>query len=233
MASSASERLSVFQRHLASGASVRALPTASATPGGLVAGQVAIITGAGQGIGAAAAILFAQEGAKVIVSDLDMKKAEAVTAQIRAAGGQAIACGGDVTDPAFPERVIAEAIKAFGKVNILVNNAGYTWDGVIHRMTDKQWYAMMDCHVTAPFRLIKALAPHFRVKSAEPRCIINVSSVSGTHGNAGQANYSSAKSAICGLTRTIAKEWGGFGVRCNAVAFGTLFMSYLLLPPNL
>lgn len=196
---------------------------------GLLEGQVAIITGAGRGIGAATARLFAAEGARVVVSDLDATVADVVADEIRVGGGDAIEVSGDITDPAFPERLVAETIKKYGTLNILVNNAGYTWDGMLHKMSDKQWQAMLDVHNTAPFRLIRAAAPHMRDaakqeqaegRTPEPRCIVNVSSTSGLHGNAGQANYSTAKLGIVGLTKTVAKEWGSLGIRCNAIAYG-------------
>lgn len=195
----------------------------------LLENQVAIITGAGRGIGAAAARLFAEHGAKVVVSDLDAAPAEEVVAAIKAAGGDALAVPGDVTDPAFPEAIMSKTIAAYGKLNVLVNNAGYTWDGMIHKMSDKQFQAMIDVHNLAPFRMIRAAAPYMRDAAKaekasgaapESRCIVNVSSTSGVNGNVGQANYSTAKSGIMGLTKTVAKEWGAFGVRCNAVAFG-------------
>ena len=122
-----------------------------------------------------------------------------------------------------------QCIAAFGKLNIIVNNAGYTWDGLLQKLTDKQWDAMLAVHQTAPFRLIRAAAPHMRDagkkemeagKKPENRCIINISSTSGLHGNFGQANYAMAKSGLSGFTKTVAKEWGPFGVRCNNVAFG-------------
>ncbi len=197
----------------------------------LLENQTAIITGAGRGIGAATAKLFASQGARVVVSDLDAAPAEEVVAAIKADGGEAIAHAGDVTDPAFPEAVVKAAIDAFGKLNILVNNAGYTWDGMLHKMSDKQFMAMLEVHNMAPFRLARAAAPHMRDaakaergagQSPEPRCIINVSSVAGLNGNVGQINYSTAKSGIAGMTKTIAKEWGAFGIRCNAVAFGMI-----------
>jgi len=149
---------------------------------------------------------------------------------IKSARGQAIAVPGDVTDAAYPDKLIKETINAFGKINIIVNNAGYTWDGVVHTMTDQQWDAMLKVHNTAPFRIVRAAAPFFRDvakkeiqekgSTQEPRVIINVSSTSGLHGNAGQANYSTAKLGIVGFTKTIAKEWGAFNIRSNAVAFG-------------
>jgi 3-oxoacyl-[acyl-carrier protein] reductase len=191
--------------------------------------QVAVVTGAGRGIGAAAAKLFAQHGAKVVVNDLNQEPATAVVAAIQAAGGEAVAVAGDVTEVGFPERLMETAVATYGKINILVNNAGYTWDGMLHKMSDKQWQAILDVHATAPFRMIRAVAPYMRDPAKaeltsgglqEPRCIVNVSSTSGLHGNVGQSNYATGKMGIVGLTKTVAKEWGGFGIRCNAVAFG-------------
>jgi len=203
----------------------------TAFPGGILHDHVAIITGSGQGIGEAAAHLFAKEGAKVVVSDLDQAKSDRVAAAIVAEGGSAISFPGDVTDPAYPDRILAHTVKVFGKINIIVNNAGYTWDGMLHKMTDKQWNAMLDVHNTAPFRMIRAAAPYMREQAKtekekgipqQPRAIVNVSSTSGLHGNVGQANYSTAKLGIVGLTKTVAKEWGPFGIRCNAIAFGLI-----------
>lgn len=191
-------------------------------PTGLLAGQVAIITGSGQGIGAEAARLFANEGALVVVSDIDAAKSASVADGINAAGGRALAVPGDMLDSNYISHLVEQAA-AFGngKIHIIVNNAGYTYDGVIHKMSDAQWDAIMDLHTKAPFRLVRAAAPYFRVKDGEPRCIVNVSSTSGVHGNAGQANYAVAKAGVAGLTKTIAKEWGpSFGVRANTVAFG-------------
>jgi len=202
----------------------------TAFPGGLLHDQVAIITGSGQGIGEAAAHLFAKEGAKVVVSDIDRAKSDRVAAAIVAEGGSAISFPGDVTDPAFPDRILAHTVKVFGKINIIVNNAGYTWDGMLHKMTDKQWNAILEVHNTAPFRMIRAAAPYMREQAKtekekgipQPRAIVNISSTSGLHGNIGQANYSTAKLGIVGLTKTVAKEWGPFGIRCNAIAFGLI-----------
>lgn len=198
---------------------------------GILDGQVAIVTGAGRGIGAAAAKLMAEHGASVVVSDLDVDPAEAVASEIRRDGGNAISFPGDVTNLAFPESIMKATIEKYGMLHILVNNAGFTWDGVIQKTTDEQWNAIIDVHLGAPFRMIRAAVPYMReaakVEMAagatpEPRCIINVSSTSGLHGNAGQINYASAKMGIVGMTKTVAKEWGQFNIRCNAVAFGTI-----------
>ncbi len=195
----------------------------------LLDGKVAIITGSGRGIGRAAALLFARHGARVVVNDADRIPAEATAADIRAAGGQAAVCAGDVTASDFPDRILRAAHDAFGRVDILVNNAGYTWDGVIHKMTDQQYDAILDVHLKTPFRLIRALAPHWREAAkaeitatgrAACRKIVNVSSTSGVAGKAGQANYAAAKMGVVGLTKTVAKEWGQFNITCNAVAYG-------------
>lgn len=191
-------------------------------PSGMLAGQVAIITGSGQGIGAEAAKMFAREGAKVVVQDIDAGKAQSVAQSINEAGGKAIAVVGDMLDAGHIDTLVAKAAEfGEGKIHIIVNNAGFTWDAVIHKMTDKQWDTILALHNTAPFRLVRAAAPYFRVKDGAPRCIINISSTSGVHGNAGQANYGLAKAGVTGLTKVIAKEWGPqFGVRANTVAFG-------------
>jgi 3-oxoacyl-[acyl-carrier protein] reductase len=197
----------------------------------LLEGKVAIITGAGRGIGRAAAELFASHGARIVLSDIDPAPAEEAVGVIRAAGGEAISLVGDVTDPAFPDLIVNDAIVRFGGLDIIVNNAGYTWDAVIHKMSDEQWDAILAVHLTAPFRIIRAAAPYLRDAAkrekgeqgeARARKIINVSSTSGTRGNAGQANYSSGKAGVIGLTKTLAKEWGQFNIQVNAVAFGRI-----------
>ena len=196
---------------------------------GLIDGKVAILTGSGRGIGAATAKMFAAEGASVVVSDLDPAPAEETAAAIRAAGGKAVVVAGDVTDPAFPAQLIQATLSSFGGIDIIVNNAGYTWDAVIQNMTDKQWYAMLDVHTTAPFRILREASQFIREAAkkeqaangrANPRKVVNVSSVSGVYGNAGQANYSTAKAGITGLTKTLAKEWGRYNVQVNCVCYG-------------
>ncbi|KAM0750387.1 short-chain dehydrogenase/reductase SDR [Meredithblackwellia eburnea MCA 4105] len=191
---------------------------------GLLKDEVVIITGAGQGIGRETALVCAREGAKVVVSDLDASKGQAVVDEIKKAGGTAIAVAGDVTSAEFPEAVVKAAVAAFGGINHIVNNAGFTADKMLHTMSDDLFELILKVHNTAPFRLIKAAAPYLRSKDPKAlqsnRSIVNVSSIAGLHGNVGQANYSTAKAGIIGLTKTIAREWGPFNVRCNCVAFG-------------
>ncbi|KAJ7223525.1 hypothetical protein GGX14DRAFT_165070 [Mycena pura] len=191
---------------------------------GLLAGEVAIITGAGQGIGRSTALLFAREGAKVVVSDIDEKKLAAVADEIRAAGGDVLGVAGDVGADDFPKRIVDATVQKYGKINHIVNNAGFTFDKMLHTTPDDAFDIILKIHVRAPFRLVRQAAPYFRLKpeARENRSIVNVSSTSGLHGNVGQANYAAAKAALPGLTKTIAKEWGPFGVRANTVAFGLI-----------
>jgi 3-oxoacyl-[acyl-carrier protein] reductase len=193
--------------------------------------RTVIITGAGRGIGAAAARLFGREGARVVVNDLDAAEAEASATAVRSAGGEAVAVAGSVVDPAMPDKLIRAAVDEYGGIDVMVNNAGFLFDGMSHKMSDEQWDAIMQCHLTAPFKLMRAAAPHLRdaaraeiERDGAPRdrAIVNISSTSGLHGNVGQANYAAAKAGVLGLTKTIAKEWGPLGVRANAVAFGMI-----------
>ena len=191
-------------------------------------GKVALITGSGRGIGRSIALKLASEGAHVVVNDLDEAPAQEVVAAIRAAGGQAVACIGSVTAPDFAERFIGTAVSEFKGLDIIVNNAGYTWDNVVQKMTDEQWYAMLDVHLTAPFRILRAAQPVIRALSKQEkeagksvvRKVVNISSVAGLFSNAGQTNYSTAKAGIVGMTQTLAKEWGRMNVTVNCVAYG-------------
>lgn len=193
-------------------------------------GKVAIVSRSGRGIGREIALKLASEGAAVVINDLDADPANAVVQEIVGAGGRAVACTGSVTDADFGQRFVNTALQTYGGLDIIVNNAGYTWDNVIQKMSDEQWASIMDVHVTAPFRILRAAADHFReTAKAEAeagkevfRKVVNISSVSGVMGNAGQANYSAAKAAINGLTRALAKEWGRYKVNVNSVAFGLI-----------
>ncbi|MCP4753551.1 MAG: SDR family oxidoreductase [Proteobacteria bacterium] len=190
--------------------------------------RIAVITGSGRGIGRSAALMFAQEGAKVVISDIDAEPANETVADIKSAGGDAVAYIGDATASDFADGIVKTAIDEWGGIHIIVNNAGFTWDKTIHNMTDEIWDAMLDLHLKAPFRIIRAASPYFRDAAKKERAegrviarkIINISSVSGSRGGAGQANYSSAKAGILGLTKTLAKEWGRFNVQSNSVAYG-------------
>ena len=192
---------------------------------GVLDDKVAIVTGSARGIGRATAELLSAQGAKVLINDLDADVAEQTASEI---AGETAVFGGDLTQPDVPDRLVQKAVDEWGRIDIIVNNAGYTLDAPIHKMSDDQFQKMLDIHTIAPFRVLRAAAPHLREPAkAEKeagqevfRKVVNVSSISGTMGNAGQANYSSGKAAIVGLTKTLAKEWGQFKINVNAVAFG-------------
>jgi 3-oxoacyl-[acyl-carrier protein] reductase len=194
---------------------------------GKLDGKVALITGSGRGIGRSVALKLAADGARVVVNDLDSGPAYEVVAEIKDLGGQAVACVGSVTAADFAERFIKTAVENYQGIDIIVNNAGYTWDNVIQKMSDEQWYAIIDCHMTAPFRILRAaysvISAAAKAEAAAGRevfrKVVNISS-SAAGGNAGQVNYSSAKAGILGMTKALAKEWGRHKVNVNAVAFG-------------
>ena len=191
-------------------------------------GKVALVSGSGRGIGQAIAMKLASEGARVVVNDLDAAPAQDTIARIEAHDGVAVACIGDVTAADFGQRFVGTALERFGGLDIIVNNAGYAWDSVVQKMTDEQWYAMLDVHATAPFRILRAAAEPIRQMAkkekeegrAMARKVVNVSSIAGLYGNAGQLGYSAAKAAVIGATKALAKEWGRYNVNVNAVAFG-------------
>ncbi len=198
---------------------------------GTLDGKVALVSGAGRGIGREIVLKLASDGAAVVVNDLDDEPAAATVADVVAAGGRAVACPGSVTDEGFAERFVQTAVDTFGGLDIIVNNAGYTWDTVIQKMTDDQWDAMIDVHLKAPFRILRAAQPVISaaVKAARAagetvpcRKVVNISSISGLGGNPGQVNYAAAKAGVTGLTKTIAKEWGRYNVTANTVAFGLI-----------
>ncbi len=191
-------------------------------------GKAAIVSGSGRGIGRAIALKLASEGARVVVNDLDEEPALETVAAIAAAGGEAVVCVGDVTTPDFGERFVKTALDSFGAVDIVVNNAGYSWDNVIQKMGDDQWLAMLDVHCTAPYRILKAASEYMRAAAKKEkeagdavyRKVVNISSIAGLYGNAGQLGYAAGKSALIGMTRTLAKEWGRYNINVNCVAFG-------------
>jgi 3-oxoacyl-[acyl-carrier protein] reductase len=192
---------------------------------GVLDDKVAIVTGSARGIGRATAELLAEHGANVVINDLDADAAEQTASEI---AGETAVFAGDLTKGDTPERLVATAIDAWGRLDILVNNAGYTMDAPVHRLSDDAWARMLDIHVTAPFKICRAAAPHLREPAKLEReegrevfrKIVNVSSTSGVFGNPGQANYAAGKAGVQGLTRTLAKEWGQFKINVNAVAFG-------------
>lgn len=193
-------------------------------------GKVALVSGSGRGIGREIALKLAADGARIVVNDLDQEPAMETVEHLRANGNEAVACVGSVSEADFGNRFVKTALDEFGAIDIIVNNAGYTWDSVIQTMTDEQWYAMIDVHMTAPFRILRAAADYLRSTAkmeAEAgtevfRKVVNISSTSGVMGNPGQANYSSAKAGIIGLTKALSKEWGRYKVNVNSVAFGLI-----------
>ena len=188
-------------------------------------GKVAIVTGSARGIGRATAELLVEQGAKVLINDLDGDVAEQASREI---DGETLVFVGDLTKPGVPDQLVQQVVDEWGQVDILVNNAGYTLDAPIHRMSDEWFQRMLDIHAVVPFRICRAVAPHMREPAKLEReqgrevfrKIVNVTSISGTMGNAGQANYAAGKSAVIGLTKTLAKEWGQFKINVNAIAFG-------------
>jgi 3-oxoacyl-[acyl-carrier protein] reductase len=192
---------------------------------GVLDDKVAIVTGSARGIGRATAELLSEQGARVLINDLDGDVAEQTAGEI---DGETVVYAGDLTKPGAPDELIETAVDAWGKLDIVINNAGYTRDNVIHKMSDEDFQAMLDIHNVVPFRVLRAAAPHLRDPAKQEReegvevfrKVVNVTSISGTMGNAGQANYSSGKAGVVGLTKTLAKEWGAFKINVNAVAFG-------------
>lgn len=191
-------------------------------------GRTALITGSGRGIGKALALKLAGDGANIVVNDLDEAPAAEVVREIEAAGGKAAACVGSVIEDGFADRFIVTAMERFGGIDIIVSNAGYTRDGVVQKMNDAQFQEMLDVHLIAPFRILRAAADPIRaLAKAEAeegreviRKVVLISSMAGTHGNAGQINYSSAKAGLVGMTKTMSKEWGRLKVCVNCAAFG-------------
>jgi 3-oxoacyl-[acyl-carrier protein] reductase len=196
-----------------------------------LANKSALVTGAGRGIGRATAQALAAAGASVLLADIDESALDETRSAIARAGGtRTWSLSGDLTAPGIPDRLVKILTDEIGSIDIIVNNAGYTWDNVIQKTTDEQFQAMLDIHVVAPFRILRAAAPWIREKAKAEieagtpvvRKVVNVTSISGLDGNAGQAGYSSGKAAVVGLTKTLAKEWGRYNVTVNAVGFGLI-----------
>jgi 3-oxoacyl-[acyl-carrier protein] reductase len=190
-----------------------------------LAGKSALVTGAGRGIGRAIAQSLAASGARVMVNDLDADVL-AETADL----AHAEALPGDLTAPGFPHALVEATLASLGSIDIIVNNAGYTWDNVIQKTSDEQYQAMLEIHLVTPFRILRAASTYIREtakrEAAEGkrimRKVVNITSIAGTDGNAGQAGYSSGKAGVLGLTKTMAKEWGRYNVNVNAVGFGLI-----------
>ena len=191
----------------------------------VLSGKAAIVTGSARGIGRATAELLATHGARVLINDLDEELAVQTAAEI---DGETAVFGGDLTADGVPDALVQRAVDEFGQLDIVVNNAGYSWDGMAHKMNDDQFRAMIEIHTVVPFKVLRAAAPYLREAGKADkeagrevfRKVVNVTSISGTQGNVGQVNYSAAKAGLVGLTKTLAREWGGFRVNVNAVAFG-------------
>ena len=191
----------------------------------VLSGKAAIVTGSARGIGRATAELLATHGARVLINDLDEELAAQTAAEI---DGETAVFGGDLTADGVPDALVRRAVDEFGQLDIVVNNAGYSWDGMAHKMNDDQFRAMLEIHTVVPFKVLRAAAPYLREAGKADkeagrevfRKVVNVTSISGTQGNVGQVNYSAAKAGLVGLTKTLAREWGGFRVNVNAVAFG-------------
>ena len=196
---------------------------------GKLDGRVALVTGSGRGIGREIALKLASDGASIVVNDLDEGPAKETVAAIEALDARAVACVGSVTEAGFAERYVQTAVDEFGGIDIIVNNAGYTWDSIIQKMTDEQWDTILDVHLKAPFKILRAAQPVIAAAAkaevaaggvARCRKVVNISSIAGLGGNPGQVNYAAAKAGITGVTRTMSKEWGRYNVTVNTVAFG-------------
>jgi len=205
-------------------------PSLMATSPFTLESKTALITGSGRGIGRAIAQKLVAAGAAVMINDLDPAPAAEASSAIQSAGGRAAHLAGDITRPEFPQQLVDATLAAFGSLDIIVNNAGYTWHNLIQKTTDEQFQAMLDIHIVAPFRVLRAASSFLRETAKREiaegrrvmRKVVNITSIAGIDGDAGQAGYSSGKAAIIGLTRTMAKEWGRYNVNVNCVGFGMI-----------
>lgn len=195
-----------------------------------LSGKSAIVTGAGRGIGLAIARNLLAADASVLLVDIDESALENAKKALSQTGGKIATLAGDLTAPHFAEAAVEKLTQNFGSVDIVVNNAGYTWDNVIQKTSDEQFQAMLDIHLIAPFRILRAASAWIREQAKKEnaagnrvtRKVVNITSISGLDGNPGQAGYSSGKAAVVGLTKTLAKEWGRYNVTVNAVGFGLI-----------
>src|SRR3974390_2548697 len=193
-----------------------------------IKGRTALVTGAGRGIGREIALGLAKARAPVMINDLDREVLVETEVLVDQAGGAAKAMPGDITAAGFPDKLVNATVSGFGSIDIIVNNAGYTWENVIKKTTDEKYQAMLDIHMVAPFRILRAASNWIRETAKREavdgrrvmRKVVNITSVSGVDGIAGQSGYGSGKAGIVGLTYVLAKEWGRYNVNVNAVGFG-------------
>jgi 3-oxoacyl-[acyl-carrier protein] reductase len=201
-------------------------------------GRTALVTGSGRGIGRAIAKRLAAAGANVMLNDMDEGLLLEAEADLKHRD-RVRHVTGDLTDPSTPKTVVEAVLGAFGSIDIIVNNAGYSWDSVIQKTTDEQFQAMLDIHLVTPFRILRAASEYIREAAKREsasnrrvmRKVVNITSIAATDGNPGQSGYSSGKAGVIGLTRTLAKEWGRYNVNVNAVGFG-LIETRLVQPLN-
>lgn len=191
-------------------------------------GKAAIVTGAGRGIGEAIAVMFAEQGAKVVLCDIDNENLTKVAGRIEGNGGTCLVEQGDIVDREFVKRMVDNTVKTFGEVDVLINNAAITRDAILHKMTEEQWDAVVDVNLKGSFNCLQAVAAHMR--SREKGTIINISSTS-RFGNPGQLNYSATKGAVVSMTRTAAKELARKKVTCNCVSPGTIMTEMVKAMP--
>lgn len=195
-----------------------------------LANKSAIVTGAGRGIGRAIAKKLIEAEASVLLVDVDNEALRETRQALEAGHARVDTLAGDLTDPNFPQAAVTHLVQSFGSVDVVVNNAGYTWDSVIQKTSDEQFQAMLDIHLVAPFRLLRAAAQWMRDAAKKEkeagrsvtRKVVNITSISGLDGNAGQIGYASGKAGVVGLTKTLAKEWGRYSITVNAVGFGLI-----------
>jgi 3-oxoacyl-[acyl-carrier protein] reductase len=199
---------------------------------GLLEDRVAVVTGAGRGIGRAIAELFVRHGARVVINDVDLDVAEETAARCREKGGESCAAVsvGSVADSAYAQALMKTAHDVFGALDVLVNNAGVTRDAMAHKMTDEQWRTVLDVNLTGTFHCARATVPYMREVAKRElaeggevrhhRKIVNFFSTSAIHGNVGQLNYAAAKMGNVGLTRSLAREWARYRINVNCLAPG-------------